>query len=228
MQPFFDRPDIQVPIIWYAVPPTREVGPPSFICDNWWDDREHFYPIGVGMVPNSMKPYFGPLPNQALGPLVGSAAEYFDGLSYAQYLSTGGSPSTPCFHVPLAGPRVKVRQGQAVEVDSIGGCRAYAGPCPLLNIPCQLDWELRIHDVFIDGGSADFDRATSKWSGTGSTFSVSLGYLGTNWVVHGSFQVPPLTNVSHTCRPVFEVVAAGPGGPLTAKVVTFAYPGFFG
>lgn len=225
VQPFYDRPDIQIPIVWYQVPRGTEMGPPSFISDNWWDDRERFWPIGVGMVYRSMKPYFGPLPLYRAGqPLIGSPSDWSIGLSYADYLKSGGSPSTPCVNVsPIAG-KVKIRQGQLFSLTTVGGCRAYVPACPGEQVPCQLDWRITSHNILVDNGSATYSRSTRSWSGTGSSTTVTLRIVATGFAVTAVPYPGAFSVASIRCSPL--VVTATDPQPLPfGSVLTFVYPG---
>jgi hypothetical protein len=99
IRPFFDRPDIEIPVVWYAVPWSNGVGPVTTFPDRFYDAREHWLPPGVGTVPGSLRPYFGALPPQDLGPLIGTPDQWVNGLGYADYLASGGSPATPCWTI---------------------------------------------------------------------------------------------------------------------------------
>jgi microcystin-dependent protein len=102
VSPFFDRPDIQLPFIWYAVPATNPTGPATVFGDRFWETRENFYPLSPSTVPGSLSVYRGPVPDGTLSDLVGSADDWVNGLSYATYLA-GGYPGIPLC-VPLATP----------------------------------------------------------------------------------------------------------------------------
>lgn len=114
IRPFWDRLDITIPFIFYAVPDTNPDGPPTVFTDRFWDDRDHFYPDGVGVVPGSQKPYFGPVPPVTVGPLVGDLNSWIAGVSYADW--TGGLiGSSPCWPLgPQPGP-LRLRQKQRVR-----------------------------------------------------------------------------------------------------------------
>lgn len=120
--PFFDRPDIQIPVIWYPAATPLTPGPPTIFTDRFYDFREHWLPLGPGTVPGSLQPYFGPLPQSVLGPQVGTSNDFAAGLSYAQYLAAGGSPLTPCAQVGAAwGP---VKAPMVIAPGSVAGVSA--------------------------------------------------------------------------------------------------------
>lgn len=119
IRPFYDRLDIEIPYIWYPIPEDAPGGPVTVFTDRWNDDKEHFWPFGVGVVPNSQKPYWGPLPSPALGPLVGDPSHWEFGFSYAAYLA-GKYPVGPrCVTVPFASIVGKVRQSQQIGPPTI-------------------------------------------------------------------------------------------------------------
>ncbi len=94
--PFYDRPDITSPWLFYPAAHPYVPGPVTIFTDRFWDNLDHWVPNGPGTVPGSERPWFGPVPPAVLGPLVGSPGDWLNGLSYAQYLADGGSPLTPC------------------------------------------------------------------------------------------------------------------------------------
>jgi hypothetical protein len=119
IRPFFDRPDVEVPFLFYKVPWTNPADLLTVFPDRFWDDRENYYPPGIGVVPNSLTPYFGPLPSPDVGPLVGDPAWWVQGLSYSAW-QVGKYPDAACF--PTYGPHeyamVRIRQKQAVYLRS--------------------------------------------------------------------------------------------------------------
>lgn len=114
IRPFYDRLDITVPFIFYSVPDTNPDGPATVFTDRFWDDRDHFYPDGVGVVPGSQKPYFGPVPAPTVGPLIGDPSWWVNGLSYAAFLA-GAYGTSPCWPINPAPGAVRLRQEQRVE-----------------------------------------------------------------------------------------------------------------
>lgn len=101
IMPFSDRLDVQIPWLFYAVSNNVPSGPATVFTDRFFDDRENWIPPGVGVVPHSLRPYFGPIPplNTPLTPVVGSPDEWLHGLNYDAWVA-GAYNSTPC--VPLA------------------------------------------------------------------------------------------------------------------------------
>ncbi len=169
IQPFHDRPDIKRTIVWYAVPQGTPPAPPSFVFPNWNDDRDNFYPINIGNVPHTMKPYFGPVPAPGLSDQVGTDDQFLNGLSYADYLASGGSPATPCQVLPLGAPKVKAASRTAVGLTIATGCRQQGSPCPGLLIPCAITALVKVGSTTRYAGPMTFTRAGNVWRS--NTFS---------------------------------------------------------
>jgi hypothetical protein len=212
IQPFFDRPDIKRTIVWYSVPQGTPPGPPSFVFPNWNDDRDNFYPIGVGNVPHTMKPYFGPVPAPGLTAQVGTDDQFFHGLSYADYVAGGGSPATPCQVLPLGAPKVKAASRTTVSLTTVTGCRQQGTPCPGLLIPCVVRCRFsRLLTVYYNGPATWFPGIpgwittpfTTPMFGTQRCL-LQDGGAGAWAVFIGNFRMVPQ---SSTCSP-FDVQAA--------------------
>jgi hypothetical protein len=96
--PFANRLDVKIPWLFYQVPSTFPGNIDTVFCDRFWDDKEHWIPDGVGVVPHTLKPYFGKIPPAVLGPLYGTADQWLNGLNYETWIA-GGYASTPCWQV---------------------------------------------------------------------------------------------------------------------------------
>jgi len=114
IRPFHDRPDVEVPWIFYRTAPSAPDGPPTVFTDRFWDDRERFIPPGVGVVPGSLKPYWGPLPPTTVRPLVGSPVEWVEGLSYERWIANGYVDPIGCWPVVQPNTIARIRQAQSI------------------------------------------------------------------------------------------------------------------
>jgi hypothetical protein len=113
VRPFFDRLDIEIPWLFYPVPQTFPVGPPTVFTDRFWDRRDGFYNAGVGVIVGTEKPYFGPVPTPQVGPLFGSADQWINGVSFADF-SAGLLPLPPCVNLAAGVKIARIRQRQSV------------------------------------------------------------------------------------------------------------------
>lgn len=96
MRFFRDHPEVQLPWLFYAVPPDPErQGPATVFCDRFWDEREFHLDPELGVVPGTTRPYFGPRPSGPVGALQGDPAWWAQGLDYNTYLA-GGYPAADC------------------------------------------------------------------------------------------------------------------------------------
>jgi hypothetical protein len=99
IMPFADRLDIKIPWLFYQVPNTNPGGINTVFTDRFWDDREHWIPPSIGVVPGSLAPYFGPLPpsDMPMSPVVGTPDQWLHGLSYAAWQANeyAGAPCWP-------------------------------------------------------------------------------------------------------------------------------------
>lgn len=111
IRPFFDRLDFTVPWLFYPANPSMVAGPDTVFFDPFWEDRDHYAPPGVGVVPNSVRPYFGVVPPAKLGPVVGTADQWVNGVSFAD-LAGGLLPNYPCWQLGPSIPAVRARQKQ--------------------------------------------------------------------------------------------------------------------
>ena len=98
IMPFAERLDVRVTWLFYAVPAGRQGNIDTVFTDRFWDDRDRWFPPGVGVVPNSLRPYFGPLPPPDLGPLFGTPDEWLNGLDFTVWQNNGYA-ETPCWEV---------------------------------------------------------------------------------------------------------------------------------
>lgn len=114
IRPFWDRLDIQIPYIWYAVPWTNPAGPTNVFTDRFWDQRDHWWNSGVGVVPNTQRPYFGKVPSGEITPLIGSRAQWVDGISHADFIAGRIPPGPLCVQIPDKVKVVRIRQAQAI------------------------------------------------------------------------------------------------------------------
>jgi hypothetical protein len=117
IKPFYDRPDIEIPYLFYRVPNTNPGDLLTVFTDRFWDEREHWFTSGVGVVYGSTKPYFGPLPNGDVTPLVADPSWFANGLSYAQWVS-GGYPDDQCTPIYQPGDYAypRIRQEESFDV----------------------------------------------------------------------------------------------------------------
>jgi hypothetical protein len=123
LRPFKD--DLSKTVLWlfYKVPQTNPDGPATVFTDRFWDDREHWIPPGVGVVPFSMKPYFGNIPPPNVGVLSGTPDEWINGLLYSKYVAGGYTNPNGCVVVR---PVVKITRLKQAERIFIGRHRAIA------------------------------------------------------------------------------------------------------
>jgi hypothetical protein len=96
IRPFADQPDLLFEYLFYRVYPNNPGGIATVFTDRFWDHREHWFPQGVGVLPWTLKPYFGPLPPPTLGTVYGTPEEWIHGLDYETYQS-GGYNDVPCW-----------------------------------------------------------------------------------------------------------------------------------
>ncbi len=113
VRPYRDRPDIVRPWLFYPAPADAVDGPYSFICPRWWDERERWESLGVGIVWGSQKRYTGPVPNRAVGPLVGTPDEWANGLLWSVHQAGGYADPVGCW--PLA------QTGRVRDVETLIG-----------------------------------------------------------------------------------------------------------
>jgi hypothetical protein len=100
--------------LFYSCPEDAPAGFPTVFTDRFWDDREHWIPPGVGVVPGSMRPYFGPIPTWELKPLRGTADEWANGVSYARYIAGEYHQLNGCAPIQPIGVSSRLHQGQAL------------------------------------------------------------------------------------------------------------------
>jgi len=112
IRPFYNRLDVELPFLFYSVPLDNPAGPTTVFTDRFWDDREHWLPPSVGVVPNSMRPYWGPIPGPQVGPLQGDPNQWIAGFNYDDWIA--GRLGGTC--IPLQMPTVKVKIGQVQGV----------------------------------------------------------------------------------------------------------------
>jgi hypothetical protein len=112
--PFADRPDVQIPWLFYRVPQQAPVGLPTVFVDRFWDDRERWVPDGVGIVPGSMRPYFGPIPLRPPGPVVGTAEQWLSGVSYETWIAGGYTDPVGCWPISPLVVKFKLKQRQEI------------------------------------------------------------------------------------------------------------------
>jgi hypothetical protein len=124
VRPFWDRPDIEVDFLWYAVPPTNPAAPPSVFDTYVWEWRERYESGPVGTVYGTVKAYVGNVPGGAVGPLIGDAASWAGGLSYAAY-TAGHYPDHPCWPVADVPSPARVTAVQYVAGVSGAGGRVF-------------------------------------------------------------------------------------------------------
>lgn len=88
-------------------------GPVTPFVPRWWDERERWESLGIGLVYKSQKIYFGNLPDRPLGPVIGTPDMWLNGLSYERWLNGEyANPQNWCANVTLAQPiRMHQKQG---------------------------------------------------------------------------------------------------------------------
>lgn len=114
IRPFYDNLSIQIPWLFYWTGKTTTCVPETVFCDRFWDEREHWYNAGVGIVTGTTRAYFGPIPERPAGPLIGTPEEWLNGLSYARWIAGGYSDPVGCWPVGLLNLKLKLRQRQAL------------------------------------------------------------------------------------------------------------------
>jgi hypothetical protein len=96
IQPFPARPDVHIEVMFYRVGWKNPPCPPSVFVDRFWDEREGFRTTTIGLVPGSMRPYFGAIPDDGFGPIVGIPDQYANGLDYDTWHAGGYTDPVPC------------------------------------------------------------------------------------------------------------------------------------
>jgi hypothetical protein len=117
IHPFADNPTFGLPVVFYGVPASNPDGPASPFVDRFWDQRENWLPPGVGMDPTSFKPYFGPRPDATVRPLVGTADQWANGLSYAVWQAGGYSNPNGCVAVASQFAFAKMQEVESITFD---------------------------------------------------------------------------------------------------------------
>jgi hypothetical protein len=116
IRPFADNLSITVPWIFYQVPDANPGGIVTPITDRFWDEREHWWTDGFGVVPGTTKPYFGPIPDGTLGPLIGSPDEWLNGLSYQKWINGEYNNPNGCITIPDTVQLIRTKQSQEVII----------------------------------------------------------------------------------------------------------------
>ena len=111
IRPFYDNLKVTFPVLFYRVPKTNGVIPPTPFVDRFWDDRERWVSPGVGMVYDSFRPYFGEIPDTPPGPVVGTPDQWENGLSYYKWIAGEYSDPVGCWPVNPIPPPAKVLLG---------------------------------------------------------------------------------------------------------------------
>lgn len=203
MRIFRDRPDITIPYLFYSVPDTSPGGLPTVVYPNWWDNMhgDHWDPE-IGVVFETIRPYFGPVPSPGSVPLEGPAA-FVNGYLHSDYLA-GRIPVGFCFPVVKA-EKTNLRQAQDIRE---AGTLERALLLQAQDVPAL--------DTIQDGGSSPCDQMprTMFATVTGSTSADGVYRLDTaapnTWAFAGSpfgscggpaqklvYSVDSITNVEH-------------------------------
>jgi hypothetical protein len=182
--PFADAPTVPIPVVFYAVPAANPDGPATPFVDRFWDNREGWLPLGIGTDPTSFKPYFGVRPGAAVGPLVGSAAEWSGGLSYARYLQGLYTNPNGCALVSASLAPAKVQQKMGVVVVNQLDQWIAGTPCDPIAVPRFLRY----------------------------SFGSVLGDLQTGWLVWDSIALQWVSNVISTTLAFDAALALRPVG----------------
>lgn len=103
IRPFFNRLDVEIDVLFYAVDLTRPSGPPTVFTDRFWDTREGWTNYGVGLVQGSEKVYFGPAPTSPFGQAEGLADWWINGMDYNRWIAGGYSVTEPCITIGQGG-----------------------------------------------------------------------------------------------------------------------------
>ena len=111
--PFRDRPGLTIPWLFY-----RTSGPglpfPTRFQDTFWDRQDRLDPVIPGIVQGSERPYFGPIPPDALTEIRGSEDEWLNGLLFSDYEAGRVLPPGLCW--PLGPPvSAKLRQKESID-----------------------------------------------------------------------------------------------------------------
>lgn len=226
--PFYDRLDITIPWIFYNVPHSNPGGPDTVFTDRFWDDKENWFPPGVGVVPFSLKPYFGPIPPATVGPVIGTVDQWQNGFSYSDYIASGGSPLTPCITLNPGAQKPKMRATELVTVDTATRCIQLVTGCPGELVPCQLSYIVKVGIVTVQQGKLIYQRSLQEWTTAGQTppdpgphlIVVRAQPVATTVLLDGgSTQLLALA-----CGP-FSLQARGLTGPIPSRpVITITYP----
>ena len=86
----------------------------TVFTDRFWDYKDNWISPGVGTVPGSLIPYFGPVPAGDVGPIYGTPDQWINGLDYEVWQS-GGYEGTPCFPFTCTNYKGKTRTGTSVS-----------------------------------------------------------------------------------------------------------------
>jgi hypothetical protein len=167
--PFKDNPTFGLPVVFYAVPATNPDGPASPFVDRFWDNRENWFPNGVGMDPTSFKVYLGPLPGPAVAPLVGTADQWANGLSYATWLAGGYSNPNGSVTIATQFARARLASVESILFDT--RVRATLASAENLNAWSTPAAVISEAEALWTGSAATVSEAEALWTGSAATVS---------------------------------------------------------
>lgn len=86
-------------MIFYAVPASNPLAPPSVFVDRWWDASNGYVRTGIG-TDDDWRIYRGPIPVIPVKKPEGKPEWWTHGMLYTEYLAGAYTNSGPCIPVP--------------------------------------------------------------------------------------------------------------------------------
>jgi len=129
-------------VIFYAVPESNPLAPPTCFVDRWWDYKEGYLREGVG-TDNKWTIYKGPLPAIPVKQAEGRKEWWTHGMSYELYLAGGYSNSGPCMAIPPTSV-VPICPGRAIGSATVERIWSSSPVCPgraIGSAVVEIDWD---------------------------------------------------------------------------------------
>jgi hypothetical protein len=136
--PFHDRPDIAVRVLWFPVSLDAPSVPfPSPFVLRTWDRLEQEPQTKIGTDQEYRERYDGPLPINLPGTVCGTAEQWANGLSYAEWLVSHPACDCPEMIFMSAVSSVRNDDGSLVVAPNVGDVEAH------LNVGHENNWSVR-------------------------------------------------------------------------------------
>jgi hypothetical protein len=210
--PFASRPDVKIDWLFYAVPIDRTEAINTVVTDRFFDDREHWFPPSVGVVPFSLRPYFGPVPpiNTPLSQQWGTAAEWLNGLDYQTWIE-GGYSQTPCWDIYPNPFKGKAKGASTVSSWSATPA-SWPGSARAASLVSSFHGPTRAYDGTERSASSvsSFHGPTRAYDGTERSASSVSSVHGPTRAYDGTER--SASSVSSVHGPTVIVVGAAPAG----------------